>query len=52
LGEGWHQQHVVEGEGFAEKAHGDGSKKSILETVAASFVYSYLEDDPNCFKSL
>jgi hypothetical protein len=30
LGEGWHQQHIVEGEGFAEKAHGDGSKNNIL----------------------
>jgi hypothetical protein len=30
LGERWHQQHVVEGERFAEKAHRDGSKRRIV----------------------
>jgi len=29
LGVGWHQQHIVEGEGFAEKAHVRAPKKEF-----------------------
>jgi cobalt-zinc-cadmium efflux system outer membrane protein len=52
LGKGWHQQDVVEGKGFAEQAHGDGSKKNILETVTVSLVYSRLGADTARFKSV
>jgi hypothetical protein len=37
LGVGWHQQHIVEGEGFTEQAHKGGLQKKDCTRVKAQF---------------